>query len=80
MAKKTNQVQKIWVKKPQLKTEYYFKFAGGVLKGTLAEDCERLTELYGHKWYWIQDLNSTTRYPVSIYDISQDYNNLKHTV
>lgn len=79
MAKKKTNSTKVWVKKPVIGNTYYFKFAGGILQGVLDESSERLTELYNVKWFWIKDTSGKrdVRYPVSIYDISDKYNDLK---
>lgn len=78
MAKK-KQTQKIWVKKPKQGESYYFRFAGGIMKGVLDSPNEKLTEQYNVKWFWIKNHHGerSVRYPVSIYDISEEYNNLK---
>jgi hypothetical protein len=77
MAKKAP--QKIYVKKPVLGESYYFRFAGGITKGIFDGINEKLTEQYNQKWYWIKGSNDSrnTRYPVSLYDISTEYNDLK---
>lgn len=79
MAKNKKESQKIWVKKPKQGNTYYFRFAGGIMKGILDEPAERLSQQYNHNWYWIScaTRQRTVRYPVSIYDISEEYNNLK---
>lgn len=78
MAKK-KQTQKIWVKKPKIGESYYFRFAGGIMSGILDRPNEKLTEQYNVKWFWIKRDNGdhVIRYPVSIYDISEEYDNLK---
>ena len=79
MAKKKKQSDKIWVKKPIRGERYYFRFAGGIMEGFLDEPNEPLTKLYNVKWFWIKCEYSerSVRYPVAIYDISKEYNNLK---
>jgi hypothetical protein len=79
MAKKKKQSNKIWVKKPKQGQTYYFRFAGGIMKGTLDEPNEKLSDYYNVKWFWMRcdEGESSTRYPVSIYHISEEYNNLK---
>jgi hypothetical protein len=77
MAKKAS--QKIYVKKPILGESYYFRFAGGIMRGTFDGINEKLTDYYNHKWYWIKCSNDSRdiRYPVSMYNISTQYNDLK---
>lgn len=79
MAKKKTTSTKIWVKKPVIGNTYYFKFAGGIMKGVLDEPSDRLSSHYNTKWFWMKNIleGRSMRYPVSIYDISENYKDLK---
>ena len=82
MAKKQPQ-RKISVKSPKIGKDYFFRFAGSILKGTILSECDKLTELYKEKYYTIESgqnqitPGSVTRYPVSIRQIALTYNELK---
>lgn len=82
MAKKKTTSTKIWVKKPVIGNTYYFKFAGGIMKGVLDEPNDSLSSQYNTKWFWMKNTldDRTTRYPVPIYDISDKYNDLKSRI
>ena len=71
MAKKIQ--KKIHVKNPKIGKDYYFYFAGGWDFGTLIRADEKLTNHYGHAWFFFENTNSiegrTMRYPAAIYDI-----------
>lgn len=79
MAKKKTTSTKIWVKKPVIGNTYYFKFAGGIMKGVLDEPSDRLSSHYNTKWFWMKSVleGRTMRYPVAIHDIAEVYDNLK---
>lgn len=72
MAKK-NKEQKIYVVNPKVGERYHFRFAGSPMFGPIVELNEKLSEHYGHAWFWMtddKDRNCTQcRYPVSIYNI-----------
>lgn len=78
MAKKKHQ-DIIKVKSPKVGSDYYFMFAGSITLGTLACVNEKLTKHYGHKWYTLvrTETRGETRYPVSIYNIGNTYEDLK---
>lgn len=82
MAKKQ---QRASITKPLVGKWYTFTFAGGPLLGVLEEKNDKLTQLYGHAWFWMRvpaDKTYTTgghesrdvRYPVSIYDLISEQN------
>jgi hypothetical protein len=73
MAKKKE--EKVYVVKPILGERYHFKFAGSPMYGPLIEFNDKLTQHYGHAWFWFTcdaDGPSSCRYPVSIYNISKN--------
>lgn len=78
MAKK-KEVRKVSVKKPQKDQQYYFTFAGGVLKGSLGDQIESLSNLYSEPWYrmHVVERGREMRYPVALRNISENPNDLQ---
>lgn len=79
MAKKKRECKRIFVKSPKIGETYYFYFAGGWDKGVLSNVDEKLTDLYNEKWFMLENHNGvrTMRYPVSIYDIRDNFKDTK---
>ena len=77
MAKKKSN-RKVSVKKPIKGNTYYFKFAGGILKGTLGDRMESLEKHYNEKWYRMHSIESgrEMKYPTPIYNIAETYEEL----
>lgn len=78
MAKK-KEIRKLTVKNPKKGSDYYFTFAGGILKGTLGDNIPRLEEIYQEKWYRMHvfERGRETRYPVALRNISENSNDLQ---
>lgn len=76
MAKKAE--RNITVKKPVMGNEYYFLFAGGILKGTLYSVSESLSTTYNEKWYKMKTINSGREmvYPIPQRHLSETYEGL----
>lgn len=79
MAKKKSEIRTISVKSPKQGDQYYFLFAGGILKGTLGERIERLESHYEEKWYRMHviERGREMRYPVSQRNIALTYDELR---
>ena len=78
MAKNKEQPRKITVKKPIKGNQYYFKFAGGILKGTLGEEIESLSKQYNEKWYRLHSIERgrEMRYPTPQRHLADTYEEL----
>lgn len=83
MAKKKEQTATIV--KPKIGKTYRFQFAGGHFVGILEERNDKLTQHYGHAWFWMRvpmdshwnanyRLVKDMRYPVSIYNLIAEEN------
>lgn len=70
--------RKITVKKPVMGKEYYFLFAGGILKGTLSAVSESLTKNYNENWYKMRAIHSGREmvYPIPQRHLSETYEGL----
>jgi hypothetical protein len=79
MAKKKKEDRKITVKSPKKGEQYYFTFAGGIIKGTLGDRIERLEIHYGEKWYRMHIIegDKEMRYPIPLRNIALTYEELK---
>lgn len=82
MAKKKEQTAT--VVKPKKGSRYEFQFAGGRMVGILEEKNDKLTQHYGHAWFWLRvpaeevyngfgKETKDMRYPVSIYNLIKEY-------
>lgn len=78
MAKK-KEIREVSIKSPKEGQQYYFTFAGGIVKGTLGERIPRLEEIYGEKWYRLHvfERGREMRYPVALRNISENPNDLQ---
>lgn len=84
MAKKKEQTATIT--KPKVGKSYRFQFAGGQFVGTLEGRNDKLTQHYGHAWFWMRvssdshwhhsgdSVKKDMRYPVSIYNLIAEEN------
>jgi hypothetical protein len=79
MAKKKQTQRKITVKKPIKGNEYYFKFAGGVLKGVLGDNLPSLEKHYNEKWYRMHviERGREMRYPTPQRNLADKYEDFK---
>lgn len=75
---KKKEDRKVSVKNPVKGKDYYFTFAGGVLKGTLGDRIARLEEIYQEKWYrmHIFERGKEMRYPIALRNISENHKDL----
>jgi hypothetical protein len=73
---------KIYVVKPKIGENYYFKFAGSIMYGELVSLNDALTKLHGVPHYWMNEKADRSAkkciYPISIYKIFKDLNDSKH--
>jgi len=73
---------KIYVVKPKIGTDYYFKFAGSRMFGPIVSLNDALTKLHGVPHYWMTQKSDKgikkCMYPVSIYKIFKDLNDSNH--
>ena len=78
MAKK-KEIRQISLKNPKKGQQYYFTFAGGVLKGTLGDRIQRLEDFYQEPWYrmHIVERGREMRYPVALRNISDNFKDLQ---
>ena len=67
---------KIYVVKPKIGQDYYFKFAGSLMFGPIVSLNDALTKLHGVPHYWMTQKSDKSikkcAYPVSIYKIFKD--------
>jgi hypothetical protein len=73
---------KIYVVKPKIGENCYFKFAGSIMFGPIISLNEELTKLHGIPHYWLTQRSDKSAkkctYPVSIYNIFKDLNDSKN--
>jgi hypothetical protein len=73
---------KIYVVKPKIGENYYFKFAGILMYGQLVSVIDSLTKLHGVPHYWMNEKSDKSAkkcvYPISIYKIFKDLNDTKN--
>ena len=73
---------KIYVVKPKIGTEYYFKFAGSLMFGPIVSLNDALTKLHGVPHYWMTQKSDKSvkkcMYPISIYKIFKDLTDSNH--
>lgn len=71
---------KIYVVKPKIGKDYYFKFAGSIMYGPIVAMDGPLTKLHGIPHYWMTQKSDKSvkkcQYPVSIYKIFKDFKDL----
>lgn len=73
------ETRKVSIKNPVEGQDYYFVFAGGVLKGTLGKRITRLEEIYQEKWYRMHvfERGKEMRYPIALRNISENPKDLQ---
>jgi hypothetical protein len=78
MAKK-KEPRKESIKTPVKGQQYYFLFAGGIVKGELGDRIPRLEEIYGERWYRMHttERGREMRYPIALRNISEDPKDLQ---
>ena len=78
MAKKKTEERSIEIKNPKPGNQYYFLFAGGVLKGTLGDRIPSLEATYNENWYKliVLERGREMRYPIPQKHLSNSYENL----
>mgnify|MGYP001093670737 CR=1 FL=1 len=78
MAKKKQEAIK--VKSPKIGDEYFFVFAGTIMFGKIVNVSEKLTKIYGQKWYTMtsKEDGHSVRYPVSSYNIANTERELRN--
>ena len=73
---------KMYVVKPKIGENYYFKFAGSIMFGPIISLNDELTKLHGIPHYWMTQKSDKSAkkctYPVSIYKIFKDFNDSKY--
>lgn len=79
---KDNKEPKIYVVKPKIGEDYYFKFAGSTMYGPLVSVNEELTKLHGIPYYWMTQKSDKNIkkciYPISIYKVFKDLNDSRY--
>jgi hypothetical protein len=79
---KDKQEPKMYVVKPKIGENYYFKFAGSIMYGELVSLNEALTKLHGVPHYWMNEKSDKSDkksiYPISIYKIFKDLKDSKN--